>query len=183
MSVDECLGDDVMHMIRPWQSLDLSLIGNSWGIFLFVLQTVWHQHKQGTNYWKTDANPRSRSTEDGDRPTSWRCCWFWDFYFQHTVMYARLSYTRADISHVLLGEEEENMHQKKMSNQNTTLQVVFFYGQYKWLISWIVEIISSRPDVSPTELCVSVFRRDGCWAHQRSNFTTAKSCLTELWFR
>lgn len=33
-------------------------------------------------------------------------------------MYARLSYTRADISHVLLREEEENMHQKKMSNQN-----------------------------------------------------------------
>lgn len=34
MSVDKCLGDDVMHMIRPRQSLDLRLIGNSWGIFL-----------------------------------------------------------------------------------------------------------------------------------------------------
>lgn len=41
-------------------------------------------------------------------------------------MYARLSYTRADIAHVLLGGEEENMHQKKMSKQNKTLQVVFF---------------------------------------------------------
>lgn len=41
-------------------------------------------------------------------------------------MYARLSYTRADVSHVLLRGEEENMHQKKMSNQNKTLRVVFF---------------------------------------------------------
>lgn len=32
-----------------------------------------------------------------------------------------------DVSHVLLREEEEeNMHQKKMSNENKTLQVVFF---------------------------------------------------------
>lgn len=93
---------------------------------LFVLQTVWHQHKQGTNYWKTDANPCSRSMEDGDRPTSSRRCWFWDFYFQHTVMYARLSCIRVDISHVLL-REEENMHQKKMSNQNKTLQVFFLW--------------------------------------------------------
>lgn len=38
----------------------------------FVLQTFWHQHKRGTNYWKTDANPRSRSTKDRDRPTSWQ---------------------------------------------------------------------------------------------------------------
>lgn len=41
-------------------------------------------------------------------------------------MYVRLSCIRVDISHVLL-REEENMHQKKMSNQNKTLQVFFLW--------------------------------------------------------
>lgn len=141
-SINKCLGDDVMHMIRPWQSLDLNLIGNSWGIFLFVLQSVWHRHKQGTNYWKTNANPRSRSTEDGGRPTSRTRCWFWDF-----NTHATLSYIRMDGSHVLL-REEDNMHQRKCPGRTKPFRLCFLTGQYKWLISWIVEIISSRPDVS-----------------------------------
>lgn len=167
-----------MHMIRPWQSLDPNLIGNSWGIFLSLF---YKPSGISTNKELIIGRPMLIPIIDLRRMAIGRR--HGDAVGFEIFTFNRLWCMR-DVSHVLLREEEEeNMHQKKMSNENKTLQVVFFYGQYKWLISWMVEIISSRPDVSPTELCVSVFRHDGRWAHQRSDFTTAKSCLTELWFR
>lgn len=138
-SINKCLGDDAMHMIRPWQSLDLKLIENSWQIFpaLFYKPSGISTNEEliigrPTLIPVIDLRWIATGRRHGEG------CWFQDFYFQHIVVHARHSYTWVDISHVLF-REEENMHQKKMSNQNKTLDVVFFL----WTIQ-MVHILNSR---------------------------------------